>query len=111
MQTTTIKVAAIINSHIASTPEQGQKLYEQIHSLSKQSPVEVDFTGVRIMISVFLNFALGQLVKDRDTNKIYLTGLTQHQRKQVKVILENAKNYYATHPEKVAYPIIEFELV
>ncbi|NER51337.1 MAG: STAS-like domain-containing protein [Symploca sp. SIO1A3] len=47
------------------TTEDGQRVYDLIHpKLLEEQPVELDFTGVEIAAPPFLNFAIGQLLKD-----------------------------------------------
>jgi len=58
------------------TIDDGQHIYEQIHPLlSAKEPVQLDFAGVRVVAPPFLNMAIGQLLRDFDTEmlKTYLS--------------------------------------
>lgn len=47
------------------TPYQGKELYDLIHpQLIQGNTVTLDFSGVRICIPPFINFAIGYLLKD-----------------------------------------------
>lgn len=47
------------------TPYQGKELYDLIHpQLIQGDTVTLDFSGVRICIPPFINFAIGYLLKD-----------------------------------------------
>lgn len=82
------------------TPDEGQKIYELIHpELLANRPVELDFTGVKICISPFFNFAIGQLLRDIELDKLkhLLTFSNQSDvgKKLLKLVINNAKRYYS----------------
>lgn len=50
---------------VCTTPEDGEKLYEKIHPLLKAgNTVELDFSSVRFVSTLFFNAAIGQLYND-----------------------------------------------
>lgn len=83
------------------TLDDGQKVYDLIHPrLKSNEAVKLDFSGVRIFASPFMNAAIGQLLKDIqaenlnqllviDRDKITPVGLSVLRR-----VIENAKVYY-----------------
>ncbi|MFN7209706.1 MAG: STAS-like domain-containing protein [Aggregatilineales bacterium] len=82
------------------TAEDGQRIYEQIHPLlSAQQHVQLDFAGVQIVASPFLNMAVGQLLRDLDpaTLNTYLKfeNLLSGFKPILRRVIENAKRYYA----------------
>ncbi|MFM6455833.1 MAG: STAS-like domain-containing protein [Planktothrix sp.] len=82
------------------TPDQGQKVYRLIYpKLIANRPVELDFTGVKICIPPFLNFALGQLFKDiqPDTlnHLLKISNLNPISQQTLQLVMENAKCYYS----------------
>lgn len=90
-----VKLLEIINTEYGVTAEDGQKVYQVLYPLLQQGEVIVDFTGVNITASPFLNFAIGQLVKDCDISRLKFAGLSEYQQSIVNMIIQNAKNYYA----------------
>lgn len=78
----------------------GQQLYEKIHpALQTGQPVELDFAGVKRFLSVFFNFAIGQLLKDIDPDALdrllTVSNLTPVGQQTYDGVLENAKRYYS----------------
>lgn len=85
---------------LATTEEPGQKLYEIIHPcLLRGEPVELDFTGVKVFASPFMNFAFGQLLKDISPEKlnqlIEFTSLNDDEWDVLQYIMTKAKRYYS----------------
>lgn len=91
----------------AVTKESGEKLYSHIYPLLAQGQdVELDFTGVRRHLTVFFNFAIGQLYRDIEGSKLdrlitvsNLSAIGQRVLTRVKV---NAKRYYSDDSYKQA---------
>ncbi|NEP11136.1 MAG: STAS-like domain-containing protein [Symploca sp. SIO2C1] len=82
------------------TTEDGQKVYDLIHpKLLEEQPVELDFTGVEIAAPPFLNFAIGQLLKDIAPESIELllkvSNLNPLGSRGLKLVIENSKQYYS----------------
>jgi STAS-like domain of unknown function (DUF4325) len=82
------------------TQQAGQQLYEKIHSLLKAGQaVELDFDGVKRFLSVFFNFAIGQLLRDiqpEDLEQLLsITHLSPIGQQTYDRVLENAKQYYS----------------
>ncbi len=83
----------------AMTQESGEAIYNKIHPLLlEDQPVELDFSGVRRYLTVFFNFAVGQLYRDIDANKLNelltFSGLNPVGEKVLARVQENAKRYY-----------------
>jgi hypothetical protein len=84
------------------TLEDGQKLYDIIHpKLMAQQAVELDFSGVLIFASPFMNAAIGQLLRDiapDDLNRLLIINrqkITRVGLSILKVVINNAKAYYS----------------
>lgn len=82
------------------TQQAGQQLYEKIHpELQANQPVELDFAGVKRFLSVFFNFAIGQLLRDikaEDFDRLLsVKNLTPIGQQTYDRVLENAKRYYS----------------
>jgi hypothetical protein len=93
------KIHTIIGEN-CMTPDEGQKIYDLIHpQLVHNIPVELDFTGVKVCISTFFNFAIGQLLRDiqpKALNRLLsISNLNPVGMQVLKVVIENAKRYYS----------------
>lgn len=78
----------------------GQQLYEKIHpALQAGQPVALDFAGVKRFLSVFFNFAIGQLFKDIDPatldRLLTISNLSPVGPQTCDRVMENAKRYYS----------------
>lgn len=81
------------------TSDDGQRVYDQIHPLLREKqPVLLDFSGVQIVASPFLNAAIGQLLRDLDSETLntYLKfeNLASGSKPILRRVIENAKRYY-----------------
>ncbi|HLE61830.1 MAG TPA: STAS-like domain-containing protein [Pyrinomonadaceae bacterium] len=81
------------------TYEDGQKVYDLIHpELQRGRPVELDFDGVRVLVSLFLNAAIGRLLEDistGDLNRLLtISNLPPGGLETLKRVIENSNDYY-----------------
>lgn len=68
-----INVKEVIGSNLAVSTENGLKVFNVIVShLDKNEPVELDFDGIIVMITAFLNSAIGSLYKDNKYSSEFL---------------------------------------
>ena len=84
----------------ATTADDGQGLYEIIHPcLLRGEAVELDFTGVKVFASPFVNFAFGQLLKDIPAEKLNqlleFTSLNDDGWDVIQHVMTRAKRYYS----------------
>ncbi len=89
-----------IVGEFAMAADAGEKLYDKIYTQLQQSKsISLDFTGVKIFTSCFLNIAIGQLLKDIAREKLYelveFTGLSQQHQKLIAYVIDNAERYYS----------------
>ncbi|MDZ4768219.1 MAG: STAS-like domain-containing protein [Chloroflexota bacterium] len=101
MESVNIEIHKLVGE-FAITLDDGEKIYAIIHpAMQKGQPVNLDFSGVRIFGSPFMNAAIGHLLQDFqseelnrllliDRDKITPVGLSILRR-----VIENAKAYYA----------------
>lgn len=98
-----IDVQALVGD-ASITLEDGQKVYDKVYDqvrplLFAGKAVELDFTGVDILASPFLNAAAGHLLEDvrRDelNRLIRIENLAPAGRFTVRRVIENAKQYYS----------------
>ena len=79
--------------------DDGQKIYELIHpELQAGRPVELDFSGVRVLVSLFLNAAIGRLLEDISTDDLNrlltVSDMPPGGRETLRRVIENSKDYY-----------------
>ncbi|HEV7395518.1 MAG TPA: STAS-like domain-containing protein [Pyrinomonadaceae bacterium] len=79
--------------------DDGHKVYELIHpELRAGQAVELDFSDVRVLVSLFLNSAIGRLLEDiatEDLNRLLLvSNLPTGGRETLRRVIENSKDYY-----------------
>jgi len=77
----------------------GQKVYDLVHrELQRGRPVELDFAGVRVLVSLFLNAAIGRLLEDtssEDLNRLLIiSNLPPGGVETIRHVIENSNNYY-----------------
>jgi hypothetical protein len=82
------------------TVEDGQRIYKLIHPLlSTKQTVQLDFAGVQIVASPFLNAAVGQLLRDLDSETLNahlkFENLASSFKPILRRVIENAKRYYS----------------
>ena len=100
------KVYDIVGGY-AITADGGQKLYDQIHPcLLNDETVELDFGGVKVFASPFVNFAFGQLLKDIPAEKLNqlleFTSLNADGWDVINHVMTRAKRYYSDNKYRVA---------
>ena len=95
-----IKVADIIGSPLCISADDGQKIFDKIEPLLKNGErVTISFDRVNMLISLFLNAAIGQLYgsfsEEEVRNLVEVEGLNEEDLELVKRVVDNAKKYYA----------------
>lgn len=98
----------------AMTREAGETIYNKIQPLLlEEQSVELDFAGVRRYLTVFFNFAIGQLYRDISADKLdellQISGLNSVGEKVLDRVRDNAKLYYTDeqYRDKVDAAILE----
>lgn len=96
----TIKVGDIIGSPLCISAEDGQRIFEKIESLMKKGKkVIISFDRVTMLISLFLNVAIGQLYgsfnEEEIRSMVKVEGLSGDDMELLKRVVDNAKKYYS----------------
>ncbi len=96
----TIKVADLIGSPLCISAEDGQKVFDKVEALFKDGRmVIISFDRVSMLISLFLNVAIGQMYgsfsEDEIRAKLQVDGLSGDDMELLKRVVDNAKKYYA----------------
>jgi hypothetical protein len=95
----TIKVADFIGSQLCISAEDGQKVFEKVLPiLMSGKPLTISFDHVSMVISLFLNVAIGQLYgsfnEDQVRTLVKVEGLSGDDMELLKRVVDNAKKYY-----------------
>jgi hypothetical protein len=95
-----IVVQDIINSDTAVSAEDGDLVFNEIDkAFSKNQKVELDFSGIHILITAFLNAAIGQLYskyRGQELNKkLTLKNVANEDKVQFFEVVKRAKEYFA----------------
>lgn len=92
----------IIKSELAVSTEKGNEVFELVDSfLQKNEKVELDFAGITIMITAFLNAAIGRLYSNKAYTKDFLNehlklqNVEKDDRVLFKDVIQRAKEYFA----------------
>lgn len=92
----------IINSELAVSTENGEKVFEIVDSyLMNKEKVELDFGGITIMITAFLNAAIGKLYGKKEYTPEFLNeylkleNVDKEDRSLFKDVIQRAKEYFA----------------
>lgn len=99
-KTITVKVADLIGSPLCISSEDGQKVFDKVSFLLKEgASVVISFDRVNMLISLFLNVAIGQLYgffsEDEIRAGLRVEGMAGDDMELLKRVVDNAKRYYA----------------
>jgi len=77
----------------------GQKVYDLVHpELQRARAVELDFAGVRVLVSLFLNAAIGRLLEDIAADELnrllVISNLPPGGLETLKRVIENSDDFY-----------------
>ena len=95
-----LKIEKIINRDIAVSSDDGDIVYAQIVNCINDSCVaEIDFSGITILTTAFLNSAIGQLYNTYSSEQLNtvlkLKNVADEDRILFKKVIERAKEYFA----------------
>ncbi|NOX46679.1 MAG: STAS-like domain-containing protein [Chlorobi bacterium] len=97
-------VREIINSDVAVSADDGDLVFAEINkALTLDQAVELDFSGIQILITAFLNAAIGQLYSKYEGEQLNamlkLTNVANEDKILFKKVVERAKEYFANKRE------------
>jgi hypothetical protein len=95
-----IKVGTILNSAFAVSTEDGEKIFRLINdSFNRNDDVVIDFKNVDLIVSTFLNAAIGQLYGEHPTEYIQqhlsILNMSNEDLQVLKLVTDRAKEYFA----------------
>lgn len=99
MESITLLVNDYITLNKGVTPDEGEPIFKKLYeSFSEGTKVILDFSGVEMMTTAFLNVAIGNLYKLYSSEQIKelleLKGLTTMGARQIKKVTDTAKLFY-----------------
>ncbi len=99
MKSLTIKLNDLISCQKGITPDEGQPVYDKlIASLQEGQKIVLDFKGVEILTTAFLNVAIGNLYKDYNSERLRellsFENLDDATARRIKKVTDNAKEFY-----------------
>ena len=94
-----IKVDKVLDSSFAVSTEEGEKIFRLINeSFSQKEDVSIDFSNVELIVSTFLNAAIGQLYGAFTTEYIQqhlsIVHMSQDDLGTLKLVTDRAKEYF-----------------
>ena len=99
MNTTTIKINDFVSCHKGITPDEGEPIYSAIkQAFIEGSSVCLDFEGIEMMTTAFLNVVIGNLYKDYTSEQLKdllsFSSLSTASALRIKKVTDNAKLFY-----------------
>ena len=96
----TIKLDELVTLHQGVTPDEAQPVYEKIaETIKNGDSVELDFEGVQLATTAFLNVAIGKLYEDYTSEdlkqSLTLMNVDDDMALRIKKVTDNAKLFYA----------------
>lgn len=103
-ETTRIFVKDLIGSETCVTQSDGELTFKKIYeAFQRKEKVILSFSGIRFVISAFLNPALGMLYKYYDSKflneNLSIVEITKDQKEMVREVMRNAKEYWNNEKE------------
>lgn len=101
---TRITIADEVTLNQGVTPEEGQPISDRIYaSIKEGEPVVLDFAGMQLITTAFLNVVIGTLYKDFGSDELKkllsFENLTEGIALRIKRVADNAKLFYE-NPEQ-----------
>ena len=98
--TITIKIVDLIGNTRCISVDDGQKVFDKtVELLKNKKKVTISFERVEMLISLFLNVAIGQLYgqfsEEDIRSAIKVEGLSEDDLELLKRVVDNAKKYYS----------------
>lgn len=99
MEAITVKLNDYLTLNSGITPEEGVPVYETIvQAFRQERTVTLDFSGVSMLTTAFLNVVIGDLYKDYTSeelkNRLTLINYSDSTAARIKKVTDNAKLFY-----------------
>ena len=94
-----IRIDEFVTGHNGITPDEGEPIFSKIEdALKLGKKVEIDFSGVIMVTTAFLNVVIGKLYKDYTSEQLKallsFANLQPSSAVRIKKVTENAKLFY-----------------
>lgn len=93
-----IEVSKVINSNLANDKSKGEMLFKEISKYIAEYTVILNFNGINLINTAFLNDAIGVLIRDYGlinvTSKLRITNIDKEDMDMFKEVLKNAADKY-----------------
>lgn len=94
-----VNIKEILNSDSALTPSSGELIYNILQEeISSNKRVSLDFRGIEIMTSAFLNSAVGRLYSKYSSSQLNsvleIVNISNDDLQLLKKVIERAKEYF-----------------
>lgn len=97
-----LKIKDIINSELAVSTDNGTKVFQIVNNcLQNKEKITLDFSGITIMITAFLNAAIGSLYGNKEYTPAFLNeylkvkGVQKEDEILFVDVIERAKEYFS----------------
>jgi hypothetical protein len=104
MKTITIKVNELVSCNKGVTPDEGKVIYDMlIEAFNEGKQVILNFSGVEMMTTAFLNVAIGNLYKTYTSEQLKemlkFEKVSEMTAFRIKKVTDNAKEFYKNQEE------------
>ena len=94
-----IRIDSMITLHQGVTPDEGKPINDEIRKcIESKETVEIDFSGVELMTTAFLNIAIGDLCKDYSSdelkNILKIVNVDEGDTRRIEKVIDTAKLFY-----------------
>lgn len=98
-----IKITNVIDSNSAISSEDAEELFKIIDTtLSANNKVNLDFSGIELLLSVFLNVSIGQLYSKYEysfiDSNLSFSNLSEDDKSTLDKVINRAKQYFRDKP-------------
>jgi len=95
-----VNIKQIIGSDSALTPSSGELIYAVLEKeIASEVVVKLDFSGIEIITSAFLNSAVGRLYSKYSSTQLnkllFVTNISTDDLELLKKVIERAKDYFS----------------
>lgn len=102
-----IRITDITKSHLAVSAADGEKVFELVvESFDRDEEIMLDFDGIKLTITAFMNAGIGKLYGKYDGSTIRrlldIKNLQQEETQLLKLVIDRAKKRFdKTYPESL----------
>lgn len=95
-----LNIKQILGSDSAITPTSGELIFNVLEKvIDQKGTVQLDFSGIEIITSAFLNSAVGRLYSKYSSEELntvlYITNISNDDLQLLKKVIERAKDYFS----------------